>query len=241
MGVPTLTCKCPVCLSDDPRDKRMRTSVWVRTATTSLLIDTPPEMRLQAIANDVRRLDAVLFTHSHADHVFGLDDVRRFNFLQRRAMPVYAQAATLDDLRRVFAYVFTETQAGGGKPSLDLRVVDGSFRVGDIDVVPVPVLHGSLPILGYRFGGFAYVTDVSEIAPGSMAILRGLDVLVLGALRPKPHPTHFHIARAIEVAQELAPGQTYFTHVTHDVEHEATNRDLPPGIELGYDGLTFEV
>ena len=240
-GVPVIACDCAVCTSPDPRNARTRTSAWIRTDETSVLIDTPPEMRLQAVANGLRRLDAVLFTHSHADHIFGLDDVRRFNFMQGTAMPCYGQQETLDDLRRVYSYVFMETQAGGGKPSLDLRAVDGPFCVGDLEITPIPIFHGRLPVFGYRIGRFAYVTDVSEIPPASMERLRGLDVLVLGALRPNPHPTHFNIAQAIEAARELAPRQTYFTHMTHDLDHETANRELPPGIELGYDGLSFDV
>jgi phosphoribosyl 1,2-cyclic phosphate phosphodiesterase len=219
----------------------MRTSAWIRTDESSVLIDAPPEMRLQAIENGMRKLDAILFTHSHADHIFGLDDVRRFNFMQGHAMPIYGQAETLEDLKRAFAYVFMETQAGGGKPSLDLRPVEKPFEFGGMEIIPIPIFHGRLPIFGYRIGGFAYVTDVSEIPPRSMESLQGLDALVLGALRPQPHPTHFSISQAIEVAQSLSPRITYFTHLTHDVDHDAVNRELPPGIELGYDGLTFEV
>ena len=240
-GVPVIACDCAVCTSPDPRNTRLRASAWVRSGETSLLIDTTPEMRLQALANGIRRLDAVLFTHAHADHIFGLDDVRRFNFMQRMAMPCYGQAATLEVLRQAFSYVFMETQAGGGKPSLDLRPVEAPFRVGDLEVVPVPIFHGRLPIYGYRVGRFAYLTDVSAIPPASMDLLRGLDVLVLGALRPQPHSTHFNFEQAIRAAQELAPRQTYFTHMTHDVDHETTDRQLPPGINLGFDGLTFEV
>ena len=242
-GVPVIACDCAVCTSPDPRNARYRTSAWIRTEQSSLLIDTPPEMRLQAITHGLRRLDAVLFTHSHADHIFGLDDVRRFNFMQRSAMPCYGNEETLADLRRVFSYVFMETQAGGGKPSLDLRQVsDFPFRVsGGMQIIPVPVSHAKLAVLGYRFGRFAYVTDVSEIPASSMGLLRDLDVLVLDALRPQPHPTHFTLDEAVEVARTLSPRQTYFTHMTHDLDHEATNRRLPPGMELGYDGLTFEV
>lgn len=240
-GVPVIACNCAVCVSPDPRNTRFRTSCWVRTEETSILIDTPPEMRLQALAHDLRRLDAVLFTHSHADHIFGLDDVRRFNFMQKMAMPCYGNEETLNDIRRVFSYVFMETQAGGGKPSLDLRPVESPFRVGDLEIAPIPIFHGRLPIYGYRFSRFAFVTDVSEIPPASMELLRDLDILVLGALRPQPHSTHFNFEQAIEAARKLAPRQTYFTHMTHDVDHETMNRQLPNGIALAFDGLTFEV
>ena len=240
-GVPVIACDCAVCTSPDPRNNRTRTSAWVRSEETSLLIDTPPEMRIQAIANGLRRLDGVLFTHSHADHIFGLDDVRRFNFMQGMAMPCYGDENTLKDLRRVFSYVFMDTQAGGGKPSLLLHAVVDPFPLGNLEVMPIPIFHGRLPIYGYRIGRFAYVTDVSEIPPASMELLQDLEVLVLGALRPMPHPTHFNVAQAIEVSQMLSPRQTYFTHMTHDLDHETANRELPHGIRLGYDGLTFEV
>jgi phosphoribosyl 1,2-cyclic phosphate phosphodiesterase len=240
-GVPVIACDCDICTSPDPRNKRNRTSAWVRSSETSVLIDTPPEMRIQAIAYGVKRLDALLFTHSHADHIFGLDDVRRFNFMQGITMPCYGQEETLEDIRRAFSYVFKETQAGGGKPSLDLIAVEGRFQIGELEVQPIPIFHGRLPIYGYRIGDFAYVTDASEIPEASICLLQGLEVLVLGALRPQPHSTHFSIPEAVEVAQALSPRQTYFTHMTHDVDHETINRQLPPGIELGYDGLTFEV
>lgn len=239
-GVPVIACDCAVCTSDDPRNRRYRTSAWLRDETVSLLVDTPPEMRLQAIEHGMRRLDSILFTHSHADHLFGLDDVRWFNFMQGHAMPCYGTPDTLEDVRRAFAYVFMETQAGGGKPSLDLRPVDGPFSVHGVEIVPIPVLHGRLPVLGYRVGRFAYVTDVSEIPAESYALLQGLDVLVLGALRHRPHATHFSIPQAIQVARDLAPRQTFFTHLTHDVDYSTTNAELPEGIQLGYDGLTFE-
>jgi phosphoribosyl 1,2-cyclic phosphate phosphodiesterase len=240
-GVPVIACDCAVCTSPDPRNKRLRCSAWVRSGETSLLIDTTPDMRTQLLAHDVRRLDAVLFTHSHADHIFGLDDVRRFNFIQGTSMPCYGREDTLQDIKRAFSYVFRETQAGGGKPSLDLHPVEGPFVAAGLEVRPVPILHGRLPIYGYRIGGFAYVTDVSDIPPESMELLNGLDVLVLGALRPEPHSTHFNFEQAMAAAQALAPRQTYFTHMTHDVDYEEANRRLPAGIALGFDGLTFDV
>ncbi len=239
-GVPVIACDCPVCVSPDPRNRRYRTSAWVRDDRTSLLIDTPPEMRLQALERGLTRLDGVAFTHAHADHIFGLDDVRRFNFLQQAPMPIFGAADTLEDIRRIFSYVFTDTQTGGGKPSLDMRPVTGPFTLGALAVTPIPIFHGQLPIFGYRIGGFAYVTDASAIPDASMDLLRNLDALVLGALRPRPHPTHFNIEQAVEVAQILQPRQTWLTHLTHDVDHATTNAELPPGIALGYDGLTFE-
>lgn len=236
-GIPMIGCDCPVCRSDDPRNNRTRASVLVEADGANLLIDTGPELRIQAIREDIRRVDAVLFTHAHADHVFGLDDVRRFNDLSGRAMPCYGSAETLTSVRRAFEYVFVPTQAGGGKPALDLVPVDASFVVGGVPIEPIPVLHGQLQVLGYRIGGFAYVTDVSCIPESSMALLGGLDVLVLGVLRPQPHETHFSVGEGLEIVERLRPKSAFFTHIAHKLDHEATNATLPGHVRLAYDGL----
>jgi phosphoribosyl 1,2-cyclic phosphate phosphodiesterase len=241
-GVPAIGCDCAVCTSPDPRNRRTRCAIVVREAGRTILIDTPPELRQQAIRFHVERLDAVLFTHSHADHIFGLDDIRRFNDLQRRDMPCYASAETLDDLRRAFQYVFTETQAGGGKPRLVLNEIEaGPFEVLGIPVEAIPILHGRLPVFAFRFGRFAYVTDVSEIPLESMERLRGLDTLVLGALRHEPHVTHFSIGQALEAVAELRPRRAFFTHLAHNLDHRATEAELPAGVRLGYDGLILDI
>ncbi len=240
-GVPMIGCDCAVCTSSDPRNNRTRSSVLVETDGASLLIDTTPELRIQALRENIRRVDAVLFTHAHADHVFGLDDVRRFNDLSGRSMPCYGPEETLVTIRRAFQYVFVPTQLGGGKPSLELIPVTGTFHAAGVWVTPVPVMHGRLHIHGYRIGRFAYVTDCSGIPDGSMALLQDLDTLVLGALRPTPHETHFSVGQAMEVVDMLKPRQAYFTHISHRLDHEMTNASLPPYARLAYDGLRIDL
>jgi phosphoribosyl 1,2-cyclic phosphate phosphodiesterase len=208
-----------------------------------LLIDTPPELRLQLLRAGVDQLDAILYTHTHADHVFGLDDVRVFNQRKAAAMPVYGTAATLANLRQQFFYVFVETPLAGGKPQLDLHEINPDGRTVDVlgvTVQPIPVLHGTLPVLGYRIGNVAYVTDTNYIPESSLALLADLDVLVLDALRHQPHPTHFSLAEALAVVERVRPKRTYFTHICHDLDHAATNRDLPAGVQLASDGLVIE-
>ena len=242
-GVPMIGCACEVCQSADPRDRRLRPSIYVEVeGGPSLLVDTSTDLRQQALTFGVRKVDAILVTHSHADHVMGLDEVRRFNVLNGGAIPMYGSAATGRELRRIFQYVFEPpSQKGGGVPQIVLHEIDGDFAVHGLAVRPVPLLHGTLPILGFRFGRFAYLTDASSIPDAAWPRLDNLDVLVLNALRHRPHPTHFSLAEAVAVAERLGPRQTYFTHVCHDLPHEATNRSLPPGMALAYDGLQFAV
>ena len=236
-------CACATCQSTDRRDKRLRPSIHVALPDgLSVLVDTATDLRQQALSHHIARVDAILFTHSHADHIMGLDEVRRFNVMQRSAIPAFADAQTAADVRRTFHYIFSPpAQQGGGVPQIDLRTIDGPFTVGALHVVPVPLLHGQRPILGFRFGAFAYLTDCNRIPEDSWPLLQGLDVLVLDALRHRPHPTHFTVAEAVEVVSRLQPRQTYFTHICHDLPHEATNAALPPGVELAYDGLRIEV
>ena len=186
-------------------------------------------------------MDAVLYTHAHADHVLGLDDLRTFNWLQRGAIPVYGSAETLADLSRTFWYVFEQVQMGGGKPAVTPHAVDGGFELHGRSVLPVPVLHGRLPILGYRIGGLAYLTDASEIPAASRPLLRGLDTLVLAAPREQPHPTHMHLARALEESRLIGPRRTFLTHIGHDLLHARVSAGLPPGVELAYDGLVLDI
>ncbi len=243
-GVPVIGCACAVCRSTDPRNRRYRPSVLVQRRGQTILVDTPPELRLQLLRAEVTRLDAILYTHTHADHLFGLDDVRVFSGHTASGLPVFGSRQTLENLRRQFYYVFIETPAAGGKPRLDLHAIeplDRPFVVAGLDVQPVPVLHGTTPVLGFRFGNLAYVTDTNQIPPASLELLRELDVLVLDALRDRPHPTHFSLSEALEVVAELGPRRTYFTHICHDLDHAATNRRLPPGVELAYDGLIVDV
>ncbi len=240
-GVPSIGCSCAVCTSDDARNRRFRCSAWLQYEGRSVLIDTATEFRLQALRAGIQRLDAILFTHSHADHIFGLDDVRVFSERQGREIPCYGSSETLEDLRRRFDYIFKQTQWGGGKPRLDLIPITEAVDLFGLRIVPVPVMHGRLPVLGFRFGKAAYVTDCNQISPGSLELLRGLDLLVLDALRREPHPTHFNLDEALAVVAELRPSRTYLTHLTHDLDHAATNALLPPGVELAYDGLTATV
>lgn len=241
-GVPAIQCDCAVCTSPDRRNERARCAVVVQEGGRTLLIDTPPELRQQAIRYHLCGVDAVLFTHAHADHIFGLDDIRRFNDLQQRDMPCFGTPETLADIERTFRYVFVETQAGGGKPRLRLNAIEaGSFTVAGVEVEAMPILHGRLPVCAFRFGAFAYVTDVSEIPPASRERLRGLDTLVLGALRHEPHPTHFSIAEAVAAVADLGPRRAFFTHLAHNLDHRATEAALPPGIRLAYDGLILEI
>lgn len=236
-GIPMIGCDCTVCRSDDPHNKRTRASVLVEVNGVNLLIDTPPELRIQVLRENIRRVDAVLFTHAHADHLFGLDDMRRFNELSGRAMPCYGLESTLATVRRAFEYVFVPTQLGGSKPALDLVAVDGEFSIGDVGIQPVEVLHGKMAVLGYRMGDFAYVTDVSHIPESSMQLLKGLEVLVLGVLRPQPHETHFSVDEGLQVVDRLRPKSVFFTHIAHKLDHESTNSWLPSNVRLAYDGL----
>jgi len=242
-GIPVIGCTCRVCRSADPRDQRYRPSVAIAWQGKRLLVDTPPELRLQLIRAGIGNVDALLFTHTHADHVFGLDDVRVFNQRFGTALPVYGTAQSLANLRQQFYYAFVETQVGGGKPELDLREIapiDQPFHPAGLPVQPIPVFHGSLQVLGFRFGNLAYVTDTNRIPESSLALLTGLDALVLDALRIRPHPTHFNVSEALQIVEQLQPKRTYFTHICHDLEHAETNRMLPAGVELAYDGLVVE-
>jgi phosphoribosyl 1,2-cyclic phosphate phosphodiesterase len=244
-GVPSIGCDCEVCTSKDPKDRRTRPSILIETDGSppfAILVDTSTDLRAQALANDIKRVDAILFTHSHADHVFGLDDVRRYNQMQRGAIPCYADADTLASLKRMFSYVFEPPkQRGGGIPQLSSFRIAGEFMLGGVEIIPVPLLHGNLPVLGFRIGAFAYLTDCNRIPDGSWPLLDGVRIVILDALRHRPHSTHFSVGEAIAVSQRLGAERTYFTHICHDLGHAQTNAQLPPGIELAYDGLVLEI
>ena len=241
-GVPMIGCRCAVCRSDDPRDTRTRPSAYVTLpGGTRILIDSGPDFRSQALRHDLPRVDAVLYTHSHADHILGLDDLRRFNHLQRGRIPCYGDAETIADLRRTFSYIFDrDTPAGGGLPEIDLFAVHGPFSLGGVEVVPVPLLHGRRLLYGYRIGRLAYLTDCSAIPDGSWELLDGVEAVVLDALRHRPHPTHFNIAGAVAAVERIGPARAWFTHICHDLPHAATTESLPGRIELAYDGLSVE-
>jgi phosphoribosyl 1,2-cyclic phosphate phosphodiesterase len=241
-GVPMIGCECATCRSTDPHDNRLRPSIFLETSNARVLVDAGPDLREQALRHRIARVDAIVFTHGHADHILGMDDVRRFNALMDGSMPCYGDAATLEDIRRMFSYVFDPaTPKGGGLPQLDLRVIDGPFSVGDIHLQPVPIWHGRRRILGFRVGPFAYLTDCSRIDEAAWPLLERLDVLVLDALREKPHPTHFSLSDAIATAARIGAARTFFTHMAHDLPHEATNARLPDGMRLAHDGLVLSM
>jgi phosphoribosyl 1,2-cyclic phosphate phosphodiesterase len=239
-GVPVVGCSCVVCRSADPRDRRLRPGLRLDCDGGTIVVDTGPDFREQALRFGIDRVDAVLYTHAHADHVFGLDDLRPYNFLQRATIPCYGSPGTLARLRQIFAYVFEESQEGGGKPRIDLRAVEEPFEVLGERVIPVPVKHGEMEVYGYRVGPFAVVTDVNHISEESYARLAGLELLVLSALRYRPHPTHFSVDEAIAVARRTGARRTVLTHIAHDIEHGALARTLPAEVELGYDGLVVD-
>jgi phosphoribosyl 1,2-cyclic phosphate phosphodiesterase len=245
MGVPTLGCPCRVCGSTDPRDKRLRPSLLISRGGHNVVIDTSPDFRQQALRFGLDRLDAILLTHGHADHILGFDDIRPFNIRQRSALPVYSNEETFQIIRRVFAYVFDDKPTLSTVPSVTLRAVNGPFELLGIPFFPVPMLHGEMEVLGFRFGRAAYLTDFSRIPDSSMPLLGGLDELVLDALRDIPHPMHQTVEQALALVQQLKPRRAWFTHIAHDLPHAETNERLVkmgyPHVQLAYDGLQFEV
>jgi phosphoribosyl 1,2-cyclic phosphate phosphodiesterase len=244
MGVPTLGCPCRVCRSQDPRDKRTRASVLLSRAGRNVIIDTTPDFRQQALRENLQRLDAVVYTHSHADHILGFDDLRPFNMRQGSAMPVYGLPDTLAVLQRIFSYAFLEPSPGITIPRVELHPVDGPFELLDTCWTPVPAEHGHMPVLGFRIGQFAYLTDFSRLPDGSKPLLAGLDDLVLDALRDIPHPMHQTVQQALDLISELRPQRAWFTHIAHDLPHAETNERLAQQglshVQLAYDGLRFE-
>ena len=240
MGVPTIGCPCPVCNSPDPHDRRTRPSVLIEYDNHRVLIDTTPDFRQQALREGLRYLDAVLFTHAHADHIMGFDDLRPLTFWRRGKILIYGQAPVIERLRDVFRYIFEGDYNYGGQGELELREISGPVELFGACFLPVKLMHGREEIYGYRFGTAAYLTDFSEISEESLRQLGGLDILFLDALRHRPHPSHSTLENSIRLVQRLQPKRAYFTHISHDLGHEETNRSLPENVRLAHDGLKLE-
>jgi phosphoribosyl 1,2-cyclic phosphate phosphodiesterase len=239
-GVPMVGCRCPVCTSDDPRDNRTRTSLLVENNGKYLLVDTATDLRSQAIREKIPAIDAVLYTHPHADHIHGIDDLRGFHFISRKIIPCYATPETLAEIDSKFSYIFTGHTTYGYHQLLEPHPLTGPFTLFGIDITPVPLLHGSMQSTGFRFDKLAYLTDCSSIPAGSMQLLAGLDILIIDALRHTPHPHHFNFASAIDISVRIGAKKTYFTHLTHEIAHR-DEAGLPEGIFLAFDGLQFEL
>ena len=242
MGVPTIGCDCHVCTSADPRDNRLRPSIALEHEGSTILIDTTPDFRQQALRAGIRRIDGILFTHAHADHIMGLDDVRPINLKQGAPIPVFGSADTLDCIQRAFQYIFELANAESAIPKLSLNPIDGNpFELCGVEFRPILLNHGRSHVYGFRFGDAAYLTDHSDIPQASLDQLGGLDVLFLDALRHKPHPTHSTVERSLRYVEQLAPRRAFFTHISHDLPHELTESRFPDHVRLAYDGLRIAV
>jgi phosphoribosyl 1,2-cyclic phosphate phosphodiesterase len=240
MGVPTIGCTCAVCRSADPRDRRTRPSVLIEYAGKFVLIDTTPDFREQAIREQIRQIDAVLYTHTHADHILGIDDLRPLSFHRDGKIPLYARPEAAEFLRNMFRYIFEADYKFGGLAQVELKPIAGEFELFGATFVPVPVIHGDTEIYGFRFGSAAYLTDFSALPESSYPLLQDLDVLFLDALRYKPHPTHSTVEQSLRIAEQLGANRVFFTHICHDLAHDATNAALPPHVRLSYDGMKLE-
>jgi len=247
-GVPTIGCDCHVCTSNNPKNKRLRCSLYIETEKTGLLIDTGPDLRQQALRAGIKKVDSVLYTHSHADHVFGIDDLRPFNFISKKSIPVYANQQTAEELEKNFYYCFHQdpNYEGGNPPRLVLKTVkpNQELTIQDIKVTPLSVFHGQLEVIAYRIRDFAYITDCSLIPEETKAKLQGLDTLIIDGLRNRPHNTHFSVEQAVQEIMSLKPKHAFLTHISHELDHEEENRKLSKikdvKIELAYDGMVLE-
>jgi phosphoribosyl 1,2-cyclic phosphate phosphodiesterase len=248
-GIPIPACPCSVCLSTDSKNKRLRPSILIKSEATSIIVDTGPDFRAQVLRENVTKLDAVLFTHTHADHIFGLDDLRAFNFASKKPMDLYATKNDGLYIRKIFDYAFDPdpNYQGGGLPKLNLLEISppDPIKVNELTIQPIPIKHGQTDVLGFRINDFAYLTDCSEILNESYGFLENLEVLIIDGLRERPHPTHFNFASAIKEIEKIKPKQTYFTHIGHEVDHPETNKLLATlskeRVELSYDGLKISL
>ncbi len=244
-GVPIIGCDCAVCTSADPRDRRRRTSLYVEAGGLCVLVDTPPDFREQALAYRLPRVDAVLFTHSHADHIFGFDDIRRYNTIQRDVIPAYAGESTLQDIRRVFNYISTESQPGAYRPQIDFRLISGPLTLGQgLTIEALPVVHGPAPTHGFLFTAgqsrFAYVPDCKIIPPETLVRLKGVDVMVLDALRHREHATHLTVAQCLGYLAQIGASRSFLIHLCHEVAHAELASSMPDGVSVAYDGLCLQ-
>ena len=241
MGVPTISCRCAVCLSTDPHDHRTRPSILLRYNGHAVVIDTSPDFRFQALRSKLERLDAILYTHSHADHILGMDDIRPFSLPEGKVIPIYGNKSAIDGVRRVFKYVFEGNYPFGGVPLVEDHILSGPVNLFGLEFVPIKLLHGYMEVLGFRFGPVAYLTDYNKVPDESYPLLRGLEVVFLDALRHEPHPTHMTVEQALLEVEKIRPRQAYFTHIAHELSHQETNARLPEHVRLCYDGMQLEV
>ena len=240
VGVPVISCNCPVCKSANPKNKRLRPSVLLQMQGKNILIDTSTDLRQQALRFSIDVINAILFTHSHADHIFGLDEMRIYNFFQAEEIPCFGNEDTIRRLKNIFSYLFSQSEYWGQRPSISMNVVKEKFLLFGKEIMPVEVMHGKQKILGYRVDNLAYITDCSAILADSLSLLKSLKVLILNALRHKPHPTHFSLSQALEIIEAIKPQRAFLTHLSHTFDYEETKKMLPENVELAYDGLVIE-